>query len=153
VLDWPSRLVHADDGNGRRLRIEIGDHGINVHPERAPVAALALGDADDAADDSDTQGASAGDKGEKGDTHDAGDDTRREHSRVLRGAEAVADGAVHITTGMDAGSRTTQTLFGLGLVLGGIALFLLALVITRYTLVGLKRYLHMNLSLLRGNGG
>jgi uncharacterized membrane protein len=71
---------------------------------------------------------------------------------VLRGAEAVADGAVHITTGMDAGSRTTQTLFGFGLVLGGIALFLLALVITRYTLVGLKRYLHMNLSLLRGNG-
>jgi uncharacterized membrane protein len=133
VLDWPSRLVHIDDDDSRRLRIEIGDHGINVHPERSK-AAPSSADEDDAAPDDDT------------------DDSPRAHSRVLRGAEAVADGAVHITTGMDAQSRTTQTLFGFGLVLGGTALFLAALVITRYTFAGLKRYLQMNWSLLRGNG-
>jgi len=35
-------------------------------------------------------------------------------------------------------------------VCGGILLFLLSLVVTRYTFIGLKRYLRMNLSLLRG---
>ena len=136
VLDWPSRFVQIDDDDSRQLRIEIDKHGINVHPERERAAALP--DQDDVAPDTD-------------DNEDA-NDSPREHSHVLRGAHAVADGAVHITTGMDAQSRTTQTLFGFGMVLGGIALFLLALVITRYTFVGLKRYLQMNWSLLRGNG-
>jgi uncharacterized membrane protein len=136
VLDWPSRFVQIDDDDSRQLRIEIDKHGINVHPERQHAAASP--DQDDAAPD--TDGA-----------EDASDSPRA-HSHVLRGAHAVADGAVHITTGMDAQSRTTQTLFGFGLVLGGIALFLLALVITRYTFVGLKRYVQMNWSLLRGNG-
>jgi hypothetical protein len=36
-------------------------------------------------------------------------------------------------------------------VLGGIALFLLSLVVTRYTFIGLKRYLQMNRSLLKGS--
>jgi uncharacterized membrane protein len=72
-------------------------------------------------------------------------------SRVLRGAEAVAGRSIQISTDMDAESRTTQTLFGLGMVLGGIALFLVALVVTRYTLAGIRRYIQMNLSLLRGS--
>lgn len=72
-------------------------------------------------------------------------------SRVRRGAEAVTDGSLRISTEMDAESRTTQTAVGLGMVLGGIALFLVSLVVTRYTLVGLKRYLHMNRSLLAGH--
>jgi uncharacterized membrane protein len=145
VLDWPGRLVHIDDGDSRRLRVEIGDHGINIHPERSQEAAAPSG-ADDAAADEDSDG------GHYRDRDTARDEGRRERSHVLRGAETVADGAVHITTGMDAQSRTTQTLFGFGMVLGGIALSLLSLVITRYTVVGLKRYLQMNWSLLRGNG-
>jgi hypothetical protein len=78
-------------------------------------------------------------------------DDRRERSRALRGAEALADSTLRISTDMDAESRTTQTLFGLGLVLGGIALFLLSLVITRYTFIGIKRYVQMNRSLLKGS--
>lgn len=58
---------------------------------------------------------------------------------------------VRIETDVDTDSRTTQTFFGIGLVLGGIALFLLSLVITRYTLIGIRRYVHMNLSLLKGS--
>jgi uncharacterized membrane protein len=70
--------------------------------------------------------------------------------RVVRGAEAVAGRGLRITTHLDDASRSTQTVFGFGMVLGGIALFLLGVVAGRYTLRGLKRYLQMNLSLLRG---
>jgi uncharacterized membrane protein len=139
VLDWPSRFIDVsdDDGRPRQLRVDIGEHGINIHPERARAGGA------DTATDTDADSADT----------DAGDDTaRRSRSRVLRGAEAVTDGSVRISTGMDAGSRSAQTAFGFGMVLGGIGLSLLSLVITRYTLVGLKRYLQMNWSLLRGSG-
>ena len=128
VLDWPSRFVTIDDdGRGRQMRIEIGDRGINVRQERPQVAEpLPPEDRTDA-------------------------DGRREHSRALRSAEALADSTLRISTDMDAESRTTQTLFGLGLVVGGIALFLLSLVITRYTFIGIRRYVQMNRSLLRGS--
>jgi hypothetical protein len=36
------------------------------------------------------------------------------------------------------------------MVFGGIVLFLLSLVITKYTFIGLRRYVKMNLSLLKG---
>ena len=65
-------------------------------------------------------------------------------------AEAVATGDVHITTDFDSGARTTQSLIGFGLILGGIGLCLISIVLTRYTMTGLKRYAAMNLSLLRG---
>jgi uncharacterized membrane protein len=131
VLDWPSRFVTIDDdGRGRQLRIEIGDRGINVAQERPQVAdPLPPTDPDADADRS----------------------SRLERSRAMRSAEALADSTLRISTDMDAESRTTQTLFGFGLVLGGIALFLLSLVITRYTFVGLKRYFQMNRSLLKGS--
>jgi uncharacterized membrane protein len=133
VLDWPSRFVTIDDdGRGRQMRIEIGSHGINVTQER-PQIADPLPPVDSDAD------------------ADTDRSRRREHSRAVRGAEALADSTVRISTEMDAESRTTQTLFGLGLVLGGIALFLLSLVITRYTFIGLKRYAQMNRSLLKGS--
>jgi uncharacterized membrane protein len=72
-------------------------------------------------------------------------------SKVIRRAEAVAERGVHITTGLDSDSRTTQALFGFMMVIGGIVLFLLSLVVSKYTLIGLKRYFEMNFSLLRGN--
>jgi len=125
VLDWPSRFVTIDeDGRGaRQMRIEIGDNGIQVSQERP----------------------NAADREERGGDPDAD----RRGSRVLRGAEAVADSTLRISTEMDAESRTTQTLFGLGMVVGGIVLFLASLVVTRYTWVGLKRYLQMNRSLFK----
>lgn len=71
-------------------------------------------------------------------------------SRVVRGAERVAGSGIHISTGMDEDARATQTALGLGSVLGGIVLFLVSLVLTRYAALGVKRYVQMNLSLLRG---
>ncbi len=69
---------------------------------------------------------------------------------AIRRAESVAGRSLHISTDLDSGSRTTQTVFGLGIVLAGIALFLLGMVVSKYTLLGIKRYFQMNLSVLRG---
>jgi uncharacterized membrane protein len=104
-----------------RTRIIISDTGIDVAEEKPDAGG------EDA--DADTSGS----------------------SRVVRGAEAFAGHGLHISTDVDESSRTTQTVLGLGMVLGGIVMFLLGLVAGRYTLLGLKRYLQMNLSLLRGS--
>ncbi|MCU6434060.1 DUF1700 domain-containing protein [Undibacterium sp. Jales W-56] len=45
--------------------------------------------------------------------------------------------------------RHYNALQGIGILLGGIALFLLSLLMTRYTFVGFKNYLQWNISLLR----
>jgi uncharacterized membrane protein len=121
-LNLPHVIVHDDDDASGQTRVSIGENGIQVYQ----------------------------DKPRRG-PDDGGDGDEVEPSRVLRGAEAVAGRTVHISTDVDAGSRTTQTLFGLGMVLGGILMFLLALVITRFSLVGAKRYIQMNFSLLRGS--
>ena len=71
------------------------------------------------------------------------------HVRREKSDEAAA-GGIHITTGLDEESRATQTALGLASVLGGIVLFLVSLVLTRYAALGVKRYVQMNLSLLRG---
>ncbi|MRW91954.1 DUF1700 domain-containing protein [Duganella sp. FT80W] len=78
------------------------------------------------------------------------DESLSRSGRLLDRAEAVATGDVHITTDFDNGARTTQSAIGLGLILGGIGLCLISIVLTRYTVIGLKRYAAMNLSLLRG---
>ena len=83
----------------------------------------------------------------------AGNDaaTGSRNARIWDRAEAVATGDMTITTDFDGGARTTQTLIGLGLVLGGIGLCLVCIVLTRYTVVGMRRYAAMNVSLLRGH--
>ena len=57
-----------------------------------------------------------------------------------------------VSIGRDDGasdSRAKGVFKGSGFILGGIALVLLSMVITRFTWMGLKRYLRMNLNLLR----
>ena len=83
-------------------------------------------------------------------TDSSGDDNQSRSGRLLNRAEAVATGDLHITTDFDSGARTSQSLIGFGLILGGIGLCLISIVVTRYTLIGLKRYVAMNVSLLRG---
>ncbi|WP_306397517.1 DUF1700 domain-containing protein [Telluria beijingensis] len=127
VLSAPlTRMVVSDDGEQveSQTRVTIGANGIHVFDEPAP-----MGDGGD------------------GDARAERDDR---NSRFMRGAEAVAERKIQITTEMDPGSRTTQVALGCALVLGGIALFLLAIVLTKYTLLGIRRYVNMNLSLLKG---
>ncbi|MCG2584663.1 DUF1700 domain-containing protein [Massilia sp. TS11] len=71
-------------------------------------------------------------------------------SRVFDRAERTAIGPVEISTELDPEARTTQTFVGFGLMIGGILLSLLSVVVTRYTLIGLKRYVEMNFNILRG---
>lgn len=71
--------------------------------------------------------------------------------RVIKRAESVASKGVTISTDADDESRATLTLFGFLMVLGGIILLLISLAVTRYTFIGLKRYIEMNFSLLRGH--
>lgn len=132
VLNNPlHRIERMEDGSERRTttnsrtRVAIGEQGIHIYQDDPPAGS------EDEADSGD------GDGGGKSEL-------------VIRRAEKVADTGIQITTDLDNESRTTQTVFGLSMVLGGILLFLLSLVVTKYTFVGLKRYLRMNLSLLRG---
>lgn len=78
------------------------------------------------------------------------DDEASRSGKLLDRAEAMADSGLRISIDPDSESRATQTLLGGGLILGGIVLFLLSLVVTRYTLSGIKRYVQMNRTLLRG---
>ena len=129
LLDGPLRymLIHDDDGgegdNQRQTRITIGDTGIEIDHLPGPVGTAA----------------------------DGRPSPPSPSSRVIERAEALAGSGIHIYTDLDQDARTTQTLFGMGMVLGGIALFLLSLVVTRYTLIGIRRYIAMNISLLKGH--
>jgi len=79
------------------------------------------------------------------------EDANASRSRVVRGAERVAGSGIRISNEMDDDARATQTVLGLAAVLGGIVLFLVSIVVTRYAALGVKRYLQMNMSLLRGS--
>ena len=135
VLSAPLSRMDAtnDDGAGEtQTRVSIGEHGIQVYEE--PVLRPDL-------------------RPEAGDNQQTADvvvDDRDRRSRVLRGAEAVAERRIQITTDLDPDSRTTQVVLGCGLILGGIALFLLSLVFSKYTIAGIRRYVNMNMSLLKG---
>ena len=128
VLEGPLRymLVHDDDGgegdDRRQTRITIGEAGIEIDHLPGPVHAAS------------TPGAPASSS-----------------SRVIERAEALAGSGIHISTDLEQDARTTQSIFGMGMVMGGIALFLLSLVVSRYTLIGLRRYIAMNVSLLKGH--
>lgn len=123
VLDGPLR--HVIDGVARehvRTRVSIDETGIEVSEDKAPEATP---------EGEDEAGSGSG-------------------SRVVRGAERVAGSGLRISTDMDDESRATQTVLGLAAVLGGIVLFLVSIVVTRYAALGIKRYLQLNMSLLRG---
>ncbi|MBB3220122.1 DUF1700 domain-containing protein [Pseudoduganella umbonata] len=113
-----------DDGEARgerlQTRVSIGERGIEVRQQRSPGLQQEL------------------------------DEESSRSGRLLDNAEAMADGSVRISVDPEGASRATQTVLGFGLVVGGIALFLLSLVVTRYSAIGLRRYAQMNHSLLRG---
>lgn len=139
VLDGPLRHVRFDDGSQPervRTRISISDTGIEID------------DPDEVADGGPAASASA--SADADTDADAGADAG-ETSRVVRGAERVAGSGVRISTDLDEDARMTQTVLGVALVLGGIVLFLVSIVVTRYAASGVKRYLQMNMSLLRGS--
>jgi uncharacterized membrane protein len=127
VLDGPLRhAIMSDqdaDESDTQTRVTIGEDGVRVFQEKIPEQHPA---------------ATASGEAEAAEP-------------ALRRAEAVAGRGIHISTSLDAGSRATQTFFGLSMVIGSICLFLLSLVVTKYTVIGIKRYVEMNYSLLKGH--
>lgn len=128
VLGGPLRhiIVSDDDAPDTQTKITIGDTGVHVFQEKVPEPPRSA-------------------------TVRGPDAEADATPPVIKRAEAVAGHGIRISTDMDAGSRTTQTFFGLTMVVGAIILFLLSLVVTKYTVIGIKRYIEMNFSLLKGN--
>ncbi len=151
-LDGPLRnlLVDTrlfDSNDGLQTKVNISENGIRIFSEREPDDKAPAASATDDASASATARASA--SASAVDDNDSKPD--KNAVRVIKRAESVASQGILFTTDMDDGSRATQTAFGLAMVVGGICLLLISLVITRYTFIGLKRYLEMNFSLLKGN--
>lgn len=127
VLDGPLRefVRFGDDERGTQTRVSIGQTGIEVFQDR---------------DRSSHEDADA----------DEDDERETASERIIEKAERVANGSVKISTELDSESRVTQAAFGMAMVILGIMLCLLSLVVTKYTIAGIKRYIQMNFSLLRG---
>ena len=139
-LDGPFKnmVMHDEDGGrhsgaDRQTKVAISGGNIQIYTEPVPGAV-----------DQDAQQAQQAQE-------DGGDSDGKPTIRALKRAEQVATIGVKFNTDMDEASRTTQSFFGFALVLGGILMLLLCLVVTRYTLIAIKRYIEMNFSLLKGN--
>jgi uncharacterized membrane protein len=132
---------HWSDGEDRPTRVTISEEGINIVTDKGARTDAAAKAAKPGADES-----------------EAGDDPSTESDpieaiadRAAKRAEKAVNERITIANELDDESRATQVFIGIALVLGGIVLILLSLVITRYTFIGIKRYLEMNFSLLKGN--
>ncbi|MYM39557.1 DUF1700 domain-containing protein [Duganella qianjiadongensis] len=123
IMSYTSSHFDSDEEQqaGEGWRMTIDSMGVQLHPDTATPASSSA------------------------------DENLSRGGRLLNRAEAVAAGDLHITTDFDNGARTTQSLIGFGLILGGIGFCLLGVVLSRYTMLGLKRYAAANLSLLRGH--
>src|SRR5450830_152396 len=172
VLSRPFGIVLAGDRDGSdrigQTHVSISESGIQIFNDKARdspyagdaeqaahdarlAAADAVAKARDAAANAGDAAADAADAVEERSRNADADFARPRPVAVIRRAEAMAGRAIRITTDVDARSRTTQTAFGLAMVVGAILLFLLSLVLSKYTMIGLKRYVQMNLSLLKGS--
>ncbi|MES2739697.1 MAG: DUF1700 domain-containing protein [Pseudomonadota bacterium] len=130
VLDGPLRhvVINSDDGGrAARTRVTISEKGIHATQD--------IPDGDARRDQLDDElGGPVGDPA----------------ATVIRRAEQLAGGGIHVYTDLDNASRGTQSVFGLGLVLGGIALFLVCLALSQSALRAILRYMQMQLAVLRG---
>ena len=132
VQRWAMAHDLVDRDDFAQTRVSINDQGIHVYQDKGQ--------------ETEAERAAEAAANEERDGVD-----RNRSERVMRRAEAVAERGIVISNDLDSGSRTNQAVFGIGMVLGGIALFLLSLVITKYTFIGIKRYIQMNISLLKGS--
>jgi uncharacterized membrane protein len=146
-LDGPvSHILSSQnwsDEDERPTRVTISEDGINIVTDKSGVDKKAS-----AAEDED--------KADKAERADSGKSTESDPieaiaDRAAKRAENVVSNKFTIANELDDESRATQVFIGIGLIIGGIILILLSLVITRYTFIGIKRYLEMNFSLLKGN--
>ena len=140
-LDGPFRnFIVSDNGVEHRkdmqTKVEISERGIHIFSEREK-------------DGAESSASTTITLGEPAIDAPAEPDDKRAVRAIKRAEAVAADGIVFSSDDED--SQATQIFAGIGMILGGIVLILLSLVVTRYTFIGIKRYIDMNLSLLRGN--
>jgi hypothetical protein len=180
VINGPLKdiTVHDGDwegGDDKQTKVSISSEGIHVYEEKVPESATeALRSARQAAKEAHKAGEAARDEAHrqleksrkeavdalraaaaatgkevadqiadeigKAIDEDA-DEAANRSERAIRRVESVAERGIRISTDMDAGSR---------MVIGSILLFLLSLVVSKYTVIGIRRYVEMNISLLKG---
>lgn len=143
-----SEAITQDNGDDMPSRVTIDEDGIRIITERAEIDKRrdAASDAENAA----SEAADAANAAERASASVEADPIDALAHKAARRAETVVTDKIASASEMDDESRATQVLIGIGLVLGGIVLLLLSLVITRYTFIGIKRYVEMNISLLKG---
>ena len=124
VLPGPLRHGRADDEGGGPTVITVGTHGIQV--QRAP------------APETDPEG-------------DAEAPPERDARAALREVREVAAHGVRFYNDMDNSARTANVAAGLGLVIASIGLFLVGLLVTALSARGLRRYVAMNIALLKNS--
>ncbi|HEY0065208.1 MAG TPA: DUF1700 domain-containing protein [Telluria sp.] len=140
--------VTLDEGESAPTRVTITDQGINIITERdgdKGGTKVVVGKDEDAADTTGEDAKAAPEGSVESDPIDA------IAERAAKRAETAVNDRITIASELDDETRATQVFIGIGLILGGIILILLSLVITRYTVIGIKRYVEMNFSLLKGN--
>lgn len=126
LLDRPLYYMIAHDGDDddgpTRTRVSISDQGIHIQQEAAPGA-------------------------------DPQPDISVSSSppRLIERAETVAGGLLRVSTDTDTRARVLQSLLGLGLVCAGIALFLIALALTRHLLSAIMRRARATFSSFKGS--
>ncbi len=144
VIDGPAKpfVIFDDERDDQDLqtKMTISEGGISVSSEPRTNASAAGAKATARAADGDANA----DEADTGKTH-AGP------ARFIKKAEMAAGRALHFTNDSEVGSADAQTAVGIALVLVGIMLTLTSLVVTNYTLLGVRRYIEMNFSLLRGH--
>ncbi|HYD82027.1 MAG TPA: DUF1700 domain-containing protein [Paucimonas sp.] len=144
VIDAPNTR-HAE--NFDRLRIRIGEDGIQIQHEN---------DEEEDAGTADTAGApqanapAAAASAPNASTPAASTPSTSTADASTAGTSTTGQSKATATVFVDEGDdRGLQTLRGIGVILGGILLLLLCAVVTKYTWIGMKRYIQMNISVLR----
>ncbi|SHG94768.1 DUF1700 domain-containing protein [Massilia sp. CF038] len=160
-LTGPLRHI-LDDGESTPTRVTINEQGINIITDRDSskqgTSVVAGKDAKASKeDDSEADSSATTEDSPKDDSVTARDSSVEADpidaiaERAAKRAETAVSERITIASELNDETRATQVFVGIGLVLGGILLILLSLVITRYTVIGVKRYIEMNLSLLKGH--
>jgi hypothetical protein len=141
-----SSAITLDGGDELPTRVTIGEEGIRIITDRAELEKRreAASEAQAAANDA----AEAADRASESIETDPIDALA---SKAASRAEAVVSNKIAKVSESSDESRATQVFVGIGLVLGGILLLLLCLAITRYTFIGIRRYIEMNIALLKGH--
>lgn len=131
IFDGPSEHVVIKDWRikNKHTHVEIGQNGVKVYREEGTPNSSASNSASGSSSSASGSPSSA--------------------SGSASGSVAAASADMHISSRQDRRPQAGKAFGGICLILFGILWFLLNLVISKFTLIGIVRYIQMNFSLLK----